>query len=166
MVAFLLPLCLAACLSSPPLYNEPTWGSAPAPVGYEVTEVTEDHLRCLQRPRCQNEQIVFHRDGLASRIFRSGTEIDSVFMARIDSVSFAALARSLIELHFFTESDGFAGHHEPLANESYVLTAATLCRRAYRTLSAPPRNFEAPFLRPVDSLTAATKWQGPLRAEF
>jgi len=121
-----------ACAPRRPPFVEPDWGEAPPPYPAEVTEVTREYRHCAQV--CRFERIVLRRDGTVSRRFATGKHIDSLFTAQVDSTTFIALVRSLTELGFFRPMEG-AGEHVPLAVDSYLISAATLCRRAVATFS-------------------------------
>jgi hypothetical protein len=64
----------------------------------------------------------------------TGKHVDSLFTATLDSTEFVAMVRSLTALGFFRPMEG-AGEHVPLAVDSYLISAATLCRRAVATYS-------------------------------
>jgi hypothetical protein len=158
----LLLLPCSGCFAARPLYNEPRWGNAPPPVPAEITEITRDHLVCTRGARCQSERVVFRRDGLARREFTTGHNSDSLFFANVDSAQFRWLAQQLIAGNLFGEGDD-EGHHEPLANESYVISAATLCRR--RTVTIGGMILQLGRLSAVrlaiDSVTGAVTWNRP-----
>ena len=122
---------LASCFASRPPFVEPRWGNAPPPLPFEITEITREHRRCTTN--CTYERIAFRRDGRASREYVTGKRRDSLFVARIDSAAFAHLATSILQAGFFSAPED-DGHQEPLASESYVVSAATLCRRRALTI--------------------------------
>lgn len=120
------------CAPRRPPFVEPDWGDAPPPYPAEVTEVTREYRHCARD--CRFERLVFRRDGEVTRRFMTGKHVDSLFTARIDSTAFVAMVHSLTALGFFRPMEG-AGEHVPLAVDSYLISAATLCRRAVATYS-------------------------------
>jgi len=135
----LLPTALAAllvagigCAPHRPPFVEPDWGDAPSPYPIEITEVTREYRHC--RDQCAFDRIVFRRDGTVSRRFSTGTRLDSTLTARIDSLAFIDLVVALDRAGLFRPMDG-AGEHVPLAVDSYLISAASLCRRAVATYS-------------------------------
>ena len=121
----------------------------------EVTEITLEHMRC--RHACSYERVSLRRDGHASRTFSTGKHLDSTLVATIDSLTYRSLASRLAEEHFLTRYDG-DGYHQPLATESYVVSAATLCRRAVGTFSSsdPAKVLAVPQV--IDSVVAGLPW--------
>ncbi len=154
----------SACFASRRQFVEPRWGDAPAPLNSEITDITVEHARC--RSNCVYERIVFRRDGRATRTFRTGGRVDSLFTASIDSLKFARLATGVLRSDFFNspESDG---HQEPLASESYVVSAASLCRRRVVTIGQAwiQGGHYMAVLVPIDSAGAAMKWERCCRVD-
>ena len=103
---------------------------------------------------------MLRRDGRASRAFATDKRLDSLFVARIDSVSFAALAGEIAKRGFFLGSDG-DGAHEPLTTRSLVMSVATLCRRrASAVFVEIPRAISTPQPQSaVDSVAKALSWK-------
>lgn len=123
---------LIGCAPRRPPFVEPDWGDAPAPYPTEITEVTREYRHCKER--CTFERLVLRRDGIAVRRFFTVDKIDSMLVARIDSLSFADLVVSLSQAGLFRPMVG-AGEQVPLAVDSYLISAASLCRRAVATYS-------------------------------
>jgi hypothetical protein len=129
ITAVVLTAGLAGCTRLQPEFVEPAWGDAPAPLVAEVTEVTLEHRHCATgAPRCITDRLVFRRDGKASRTLLTGNTRDSLMLGRVDSAAFARLVEVLRTAnHFHGRADR---RHEPLTVDSYLVTAASLCRRA------------------------------------
>ena len=127
-----LLLGLLACAPHRPPFVEPDWGDAPSPYPVEITEVTREYRHC--REQCTFDRMVFRRDGTVSRRFSTGTRVDSTLSASIDSTAFIELVVALDRAGLFRPMGG-AGEHVPLAVDSYLISAATLCRRAVATYS-------------------------------
>jgi len=148
---------LSACAISRPEFVEPKWGNAPAPLPSEVTEITWELRTCSSN--CRDEEVVLRRDGRASRAYKTRRKLDSLFVARIDSASFAALADLIVRRGFFAGSDG-DGAHEPLATKSLVMSVATLCRRRASAVFVDiPRSITGPQPQTaVDSVARRLSW--------
>jgi hypothetical protein len=128
---FLLGVALGCAPRRPP-FVEPDWGDAPPPYPSEVTEITREFRHCAQQ--CRFDRLVIRRDGEVTRRFSTAGRIDSILTARIDSVSFVRLVIALDSTGLFAPMVG-AGEQIPLAVDSYLISAATLCRRAVATWS-------------------------------
>jgi hypothetical protein len=128
----ILLLGLLACAPHRPPFVEPDWGDAPSPYPVEITEVTREYRHC--RDQCTFDRMVLRRDGTVSRRFLTGTRLDSMLLARIDSTAFIDLVVALDRAGLFRPMDG-AGEQVPLAVDSYLVSAASLCRRAVATYS-------------------------------
>jgi hypothetical protein len=80
----------------------------------------------------------------------------------IDSASFVSLANTLRESRFFGIGpfDG-AGEHPPLVEESWVVTAATYCRREVTTFVRRPDMSNGPYrvVPVIDSVVRSLKWE-------
>lgn len=127
--------CLAiglGCAPRRPPFVEPDWGDAPPPYPNEITEITREYRHCAQQ--CSFDRLVIRRDGQVTRRFLTAGRLDSVLTARIDSVSFVQLVVALDSTGLFAPMVG-AGEQVPLAVDSYLVSAATLCRRAVATWS-------------------------------
>jgi hypothetical protein len=103
---------------------------------------------------------VLRRDGVATRTFRQGKHGDSLFTARIDSAAFVNLAGEVIRRRFFSGSDE-EGFHEPLSNQSVLISAATLCRRRVHSVQEPLRSgLKGPFAyMAIDSVARTLEWK-------
>jgi hypothetical protein len=130
--AALLVLGLSACAPHRPPFVEPDWGDAPSPYPSEITEVTREYRHCAEH--CSFDRMVFRRDGTVIRRYLTGGHLDSLLSARIDSLAFVELVISLDKAGLFRPMAG-AGEHVPLAVDSYIVSAASLCRRAVTTYS-------------------------------
>ena len=141
-----------------PEFVEPKWGTAPPPLPSEITEITWERRSC--RGSCQEEAVVLRRDGHAQRMVRHGKHLDSLFSATIDSATFISLAAEVIRRNLFTGSDD-DGFHEPLANNSLMISAATLCRRRVSVVQEPPpRGVSGPFPEAaIDSVARGLRWE-------
>lgn len=128
----LLATGLAACAPRRPPFVEPDWGDAPSPYPVEITEITREYRHCAAR--CSFDRMVFRRDGTVTRRFFTEDRLDSLLTARIDSLGFIELVTALDRAGLFRPMGG-AGEHVPLAVDSYLISAATLCRRAVATYS-------------------------------
>jgi hypothetical protein len=89
-----------------------------------------------------------------------GKHLDSLFSATIDSATFISLAAEVIRRNLFTGSDD-DGFHEPLANNSLMISAATLCRRRVSVVQEPPpRGVSGPFPEAaIDSVARGLRWE-------
>lgn len=155
----------AACATSHP-YTEADWGTAPAPYAREVTEITLEHLACPPMASgCSTERLVLRRDGRATREFLTGRRQDSLLAGAVDSAQFVRLADRLTAARFFA-SDLSGKRHEPLAADSYVATAATLCRRAFRsfTLRETAVALPPPAVDAILATAALVPWSRCCRA--
>jgi hypothetical protein len=123
---------MSGCAPRRPPFVEPDWGDAPSPYPTEITEITREYRHCAER--CSFDRIVLRRDGVAIRRFVTVNHVDSVLAARIDSVSFVELVLSLNQAGLFRPMVG-AGEQVPLSVDSYLISAASLCRRAVATYS-------------------------------
>ncbi len=135
MQRLLLPLLAAttlACAPRRPPFVEPDWGDAPAPYATEIIEVTRDYRHCAAE--CSSDRLVIRRDGRVERRFVTSKRVDSIFIARIDSLEFVRLVEGLSKAGLFQPMQG-AGEQVPLAVDSYLVSAASLCRRAVATYS-------------------------------
>jgi hypothetical protein len=151
-------LLTTACVISRPNFTEPKWGTAPAPLPMEVTEITWELRTCSTV--CTYEQILLHRDGSAARTFRTKKRLDSLFTATVDSGTFASLAREIVRRGFFRGRDG-DGAHEPFSTRSLVISVATLCRRRAAELSpgVPPPGTPAQAAAAIDSVGHSLGWK-------
>lgn len=154
------------CAPTQPRFVEPAWGHTPAPYAIEVTEITLEVRRCPPTgPHCADQQFVFTRDGGATQAFAHSGRIDSAFTGRIDSLTFIQLASFLRDQRFFGSSS--SGGHELTAVRSFVVSSATLCRRAtasYASFEGEP----SPPTVPARLLGAAaqvtwSRYRGPRR---
>ena len=148
-------LLLLGCALSRPEFQEPRWGNAPAPLASEITEITKSRRSCTIGS-CRDERIVLRRDGLVSHEFQTGKLVDSLFVARIDSVAFLALAGELRKLGFFGGGEE-EGSFQPLASESTVISAATLCRRKTGIVGVASTSQDV--LDAIDEAVAKLSWQ-------
>jgi hypothetical protein len=91
--------------------------------------------------------------------------MDSLFVGRIDSLAFAALARGLIRWGFFARDAD--GEFNPLASDATMTSASILCRRKVRVVDAsiptkpgayPWRDHEDQLQSFVDSIAGAVRW--------
>lgn len=163
--AVLTLVALAAaigCAPRRPPFVEPDWGDAPAPYPNEITEITREYRHCAER--CTFDRIVLRRDGVASRHFITVTKVDSVLIARIDSLSFVELVSSLRQAGLFRPMMG-GGEQVPLAVDSYLISAASLCRRAVATYS--PLSFDwypgSNAVLAIERATSMLRWIRPAR---
>lgn len=161
----LLIAVLGACAHVQPEFVEPNWGDAPAPYTSEVTEVTLDYRHCgAKAAECTSERIVFRRDGQAQRAFFTSARRDSILAGTVDSVSYVQLVEYLRSANHFLGSGG--GGHEPLSVDSYIVSGASLCRRAIKAyVRADDRKDPIPEV-PAAILTAADRvhWSRCCRA--
>lgn len=125
-------LLIVGCAPRRPPFVEPDWGDAPPPYPTEITEVTREYRHCATE--CSSDRVVIRRDGLVLRRFSTSRRVDSVLVARIDSLAFIRLVVGLDSAGLFRPMIG-AGEQVPLAVDSYLVSAATLCRRAVATYS-------------------------------
>ena len=130
--ALLLAATALACAPRRPPFVEPDWGDAPPPYPTEITEVTREYRHCAAE--CRSDRLVLRRDGLVERRFVTSRRVDSVLVARIDSLEFIRLVEGLGRSGLFRPMVG-AGEQVPLAVDSYLVSAASLCRRAVATYS-------------------------------
>jgi hypothetical protein len=121
-----LALLASACAISRPAFVEPAWGDAPPPYPSEVTEITSEHRVC-DKDRCHFERYLFRRDGRAEHTYSTGDRPDSAYFGRIDSLTFVKLANSVRGPLFGDRYE--SENHEPLAEDSYLFSVASLCRR-------------------------------------
>jgi len=126
-IPFLVALGLVGCAPRRPPFVEPDWGNAPEPYNTEITEITREYRHCATI--CTYDRVVLRRDGMATRQFLTANHVDSLFYARIDSLAFIRLVDAMTSARFFHPMEG-AGEHVPLAVDSYLISAASLCRRA------------------------------------
>src|SRR2546427_1046454 len=152
-VLSILPALASACVFSRPEFVEPRWGDAPPPLPAEVTEITWE--LGTGAGSCRYDQVVFRRDRLATHEFRTGRRLDSLFVARVDSASFAQLARVLVHRGFFAGRED-EGAHEPLATRSLVMSVATQCRR--RARQGDGDEYMSKMSAAVDSAAHTVAW--------
>lgn len=159
----LLALSLLACAPRRPPFVEADWGTAPAPYGTEITEITREYRHCAAT--CTYDRVVFRRDGVATRQFLTANHLDSLFYAQIDSAAFVHLVDALADAGFFRPMEG-AGEHVPLAVDSYLISAATLCRRAVASYSplASGGYTVAPVVVLLQDATRSLRWGRCCRA--
>lgn len=130
--ALLLAATALACAPRRPPFVEPDWGTAPPPYPTEITEVTREYRHCASE--CSSDRLVIRRDGKVERRFVTSKRVDSVLVAQIDSLEFVHLVEGLTRAGLFQPMQG-AGEQVPLAVDSYLVSAASLCRRAVATYS-------------------------------
>ncbi len=154
---------LAGCAPRRPPFIEPDWGEAPAPYPAEITEVTREYRHCSDK--CTFDRITLRRDGIAIRKFLTVNRLDSVLAARIDSVSFVELVSTLSQAGFFRPMIG-AGEQVPLSVDSYLISAASLCRRAVATYSplSPDWYPGSNAVLAIERTTSGLRWVRPDRA--
>jgi hypothetical protein len=154
---------LIGCAPRRPPFVEADWGDAPSPHPNEITEITREYRHCAER--CTFDRIVLRRDGLAIRRFITVNRVDSVLAARIDSVSFVELVGSLTQAGLFRPMIG-SGEQVPLSVDSYLISAASLCRRAVATYS--PQSYDwypgSTAVLAIERATSSLRWIRP--AEF
>lgn len=138
---FLLAATALACAPRRPPFVEPDWGDAPPPYAVEITEVTREYRHCAAE--CSSDRLVIRRDGRVERRFVTSKRVDSVLVARIDSLAFVNLVEGLVRARLFRPMEG-AGEQVPLAVDSYLVTAASLCRRAVATYSPLASDWSSP----------------------
>jgi hypothetical protein len=125
------------CARHQPEFVEPAWGDAPAPYPSEVVEITYEHRHCGRNASaCSLERVVLRRDGRATRIRTHPDSLETHQVGTVDSLTFVSLAARLSESGFFHRADGYA-RHEPLRIDSYIITAASFCRRAVQGYTQP-----------------------------
>lgn len=161
----LLLVIAAACAPRRPVFVEPDWGDAPAPYPSEITEITREYRHCADR--CTFEQLVLRRDGRATRRFVTAGRVDSMFTARIDSLTFVRLVVALDSARLFQPMIG-AGEQVPLAVDSYLVSAASLCRRAITTWSplAHGWTYATQAVLAIERAIAALRWQRQRSSDF
>jgi hypothetical protein len=130
--ALILVAAVSGCAPHRPPFVEPDWGDAPPPYPIEITEVTREYRHCAAQ--CSFDRLVIRRDGQVTRRFSTAGRVDSVLTAQIDSLAFIRLVVALDSAGLFRPMVG-AGEQIPLAVDSYLVSAATLCRRAVATYS-------------------------------
>ena len=157
----ILLVALPACVAARPDFAEPRWGNAPPPLALEVTEVTVDRRSCIATA-CLRETVLLRRDGAASRQFQSRAGRDSILIGRVDSATFVHVAQELLRGKFFAGTDD-DGWHEPLTNESVVMSASTLCRRRVASLGprALARGDYQQIRAVIDSVVRSMSWTRP-----
>jgi hypothetical protein len=151
-------LLVSACAISRPAFVEPAWGNAPPPYPSEVTEITSEHRVCLKR-KCTFERYTFRRDGTAQHSYATGDRPDSLYLGRIDSLTFEKLASS-VRGPLFGPYPGEADNHLPLATDSYLFSVATLCRRQVVATSRFDWNSNsyAPVMRDIILASGLVNW--------
>ncbi len=151
---------LIGCAPRRPPFVEPDWGDAPPPYPNEITEVTREYRHCADK--CTFDRIVLRRDGIAIRRFLTVNRVDSVLAARIDSVSFVELVTSLSQAGLFRPMVG-AGEQIPLSVDSYLISAASLCRRAVATYSplSPDWYPGSHAVLAIERTTGSLRWIRP-----
>ena len=156
---------LVACAPRRPPFVEPDWGDAPAPYPIEITEVTREYRHCADR--CTYDRLVLRRDGAVTRRFFTATHLDSQLTARIDSMVFINLVVSLDKAGLFRPMVG-AGEQVPLAVDSYLISAASLCRRAVATYSPLAGGWHpgSTAVLAVERATSNLRWSRPSRREW
>lgn len=162
-LSLLLVFVATACVPRRPVFVAPQWGDAPPPRAGEVTEISLDRMSCGSGP-CKYERIVFRRDGRAEREFRTGKQVDSVLVGFVDSLSFAALADSLVQTGFFEGGDDDEGRHEELQLQSVLVSAGTLCRSMVRGLAGETALSRLPAVGLIDSTVSRVSWERCCRA--
>lgn len=151
---------LGSCAPRQAAFVEPAWGDAPAPYPAEITEITYEYRHCDRNASgCSLELATLRRDSRASRTVHVGQHEDTVQTGTIDSLAFATLAEHLIQEHFFRGLEGYA-RHEPLSTDSYILSVASLCRRAVRSYARPESSTHASpeYLLAVQGALQGVRW--------
>ena len=153
---------LVACAPRRPPFVEPDWGEAPSPYPVEITEVTREYRHCAER--CTYDRLVLRRDGTVSRRFSTTTHLDSLLTAQVDSLTFIELVVSLDKAGLFRPMVG-AGEQVPLAVDSYLISAASLCRRAVATYSPLSGDWYpgSQAVLAVERATSNLRWNRPNR---
>lgn len=153
---------LMGCAPRRPPFVEPDWGDAPSPYPIEITEVTREYRHCADR--CTYDRLVLRRDGTVARRFFTATRLDSQVTARIDSMVFIDLVVSLDKAGLFRPMVG-AGEQVPLAVDSYLISAASLCRRAVATYSPLAGDWYpgSAAVLAVERATSNLRWSRPGR---
>ncbi len=165
LAALLLVAGTVACAPRRPPFVEPDWGDAPPPYPTEITEVTREYRHCATH--CVVDRMVIRRDGQVTRRFTSAGRVDSVLTARIDSVAFIRLVVALDSAGLFRPMVG-AGEQVPLAVDSYLVSAASLCRRAVATSSplADGWSSASRAVLVIEQASARLRWIRPRVSEF
>lgn len=152
---------LLGCAAHQAPFQEGAWGDAPAPYPAEVVEITLEHQWCGHQLGCVRDNLVLRRDGRATHQVTAQDKDGSYLEhGEVDSTVFIQLVESLRQDSFFRSSNTGV-RHEPLSSNSYILSAATFCRRAVRGFdfsdkSSRPRPSE---IAAIEAAAGAIAWR-------
>jgi hypothetical protein len=153
-----------SCTPDPLGFPEPSWGGAPAPRAEEVVEITFEHRWCDGRI-CTSDIVILHQLGGAHRAFYTNRIHDSTRLSSIDSLTFVAAAGSLRDARFFDRHVDRVGRGTR-RTESWVVSAATCCRRKVREyIWGGGREIRHPLARPpaeLDAIVRRLRWKVPV----
>ena len=158
-----LALLAVGCTPGGPGVPEPEWGGAQPPRPEEVTEITFEHRHCAHE-QCTTEWVLFRRDGLVRRRIEAGRTGSGGEYGRVDSATFVGMVRKLNASRFFGLGGFDAdGTHVPLAEDSWVISGATYCRRAVSSFMMRPDMSNGPYrvVPELDSVIHTISWKEP-----